>query len=321
MQKENHFSHILNAYTDIKEVIDSYSESTETKLIRDYGSIQKIKQFLDAVKDLQAYVKPLLGNGDETGKDERFYGDFVEYWNQLDLITPLYNVVRNYVTQKPYSIEKIKVNFQNPTLLNGWDLNKETDNASVILRRDGKYYLAIMSSKFRKVFLKYPSGSDRSCYEKMEYKLLPGANKMLPKFFFSKSMISEFMPNKNLLSNYEKGTHKKTGNFFSLTDCHALIDFFKTSLNKHEDWKNFGFNFSDTSTYTDMSGFYKEVENQGYKLSFKPIDAAYVEQLVDEGKIFLFQIYNKDFSEHSKGTPNMHTLYWKMYDKTRQIQN
>lgn len=317
LQKENHFSHILNAYTDIKEVIDSYSESTETKLIRDYGSIQKIKQFLDAVKDLQAYVKPLLGNGDETGKDERFYGDFVEYWNQLDLITPLYNVVRNYVTQKPYSIEKIKVNFQNPTLLNGWDLNKETDNASVILRRDGKYYLAIMSSKFRKVFLKYPSGSDRSCYEKMEYKLLPGANKMLPKVFFSKSRISEFMPNKHLLSNYEKGTHKKTGNCFSLTDCHALIDFFKTSLNKHEDWKNFGFNFSDTSTYTDMSGFYKEVENQGYKLSFKPIDAAYVEQLVDEGKIFLFQIYNKDFSEHSKGTPNMHTLYWKMlFDKT-----
>lgn len=317
LQKENHFSHILNTYTDIKEVIESYTESTDTKLIRDNGSIQKIKQFLDAVKDLQSYVKPLLGNGDETGKDERFYGDFVEYWNQLDLITPLYNMVRNYVTQKPYSIEKIKINFQNPTLLNGWDLNKETDNTSVILRRDGKYYLAIMNSKFRKVFLKYPSGSDRNCYEKMEYKLLPGANKMLPKVFFSKSRIQEFMPDERLLSNYEKGTHKKTGNCFSLTDCHALIDFFKKSLNKHEDWRNFGFKFSDTSTYTDMSGFYKEVENQGYKLSFKPIDAVYVDQLVDEGKIFLFQIYNKDFSEHSKGTPNMHTLYWKMlFDET-----
>ena len=317
LQKENHFSHILNTYTDIKEVIESYSESTDTKLIRDNGSIQKIKQFLDSVKDLQAYVKPLLGNGDETGKDERFYGDFVEYWNLLDLITPLYNMIRNYVTQKPYSVEKIKINFQNPTLLNGWDLNKETDNTSVILRRDDKYYLAIMTSKFRKVFLEYPSGSDRSCYEKMEYKLLPGANKMLPKVFFSKSRIQEFMPDERLLSNYEKGTHKKTGNCFSLTDCHALIDFFKKSLNKHEDWRNFGFKFSDTSTYTDMSGFYKEVENQGYKLSFKPIDAVYVDQLVDEGKIFLFQIYNKDFSEHSKGTPNMHTLYWKMlFDET-----
>lgn len=312
LQKENHFLHILNTYTDVKDVIATYSESAGTKLIQDSDSIQKIKQFLDSVKDLQAFVKPLLGNGDENGKDERFYGDFVEYWSQLDLITPLYNMVRNYVTQKPYSIEKIKINFQNPTLLNGWDLNKETDNTSVILRRDGKYYLAIMGNKFRKVFLKYPYGTAGNCYEKMEYKLLPGANKMLPKVFFSKSRMDEFMPDERLLSNYEKGTHKKTGNCFSLSDCHTLIDFFKNSLNKHEDWKNFDFKFSDTSTYTDMSGFYKEVENQGYKLSFKPIDAAYVERLVDEGQIFLFQIYSKDFSESSKGTPNMHTLYWKM---------
>lgn len=183
LQKENHFSHILNTYTDVKEVIGFYSESTDTKLIRDNGSIQKIKLFLDAVKDLQAYVKPLLGNGDETGKDERFYGDLIEYWSLLDLITPLYNMVRNYVTQKPYSVDKIKLNFRNPTLLDGWDLNRETANTSVILRRDGKYYLAIMNNKSRKVFLKYPSGTGKDCYEKMEYKLIPGAYKMLPKAF------------------------------------------------------------------------------------------------------------------------------------------
>lgn len=204
LQKENHFSHILNTYTDVKEVIGFYSESTDTKLIRDNGSIQKIKLFLDAVKDLQAYVKPLLGNGDETGKDERFYGDLIEYWSLLDLITPLYNMVRNYVTQKPYSVDKIKLNFRNPTLLDGWDLNRETANTSVILRRDGKYYLAIMNNKSRKVFLKYPLGTGKDCYEKMEYKLIPGAYKMLPKAFFAKSKINKFMPDEHLLSNYKK---------------------------------------------------------------------------------------------------------------------
>lgn len=209
LQKENHFSHILNTYTDVKEVIGFYSESTDTKLIRDNDSIQKIKLFLDAVKDLQAYVKPLLGNGDETGKDERFYGDLIEYWSLLDLITPLYNMVRNYVTQKPYSVDKIKLNFRNPTLLDGWDLNRETANTSVILRRDGKYYLAIMNNKSRKVFLKYPLGTGKDCYEKMEYKLIPGAYKMLPKAFFAKSKINKFMPDEHLLSNYKKGTHKK----------------------------------------------------------------------------------------------------------------
>lgn len=33
---------------------------------------------------------------------------------------------------------------------------------------------------------------------------------------------------------------------------------------------------------------------------------------MDEGKLYLFWIYNKDFSPYSKGTPNLHTLYWRM---------
>ena len=38
-----------------------------------------------------------------------------------------------------------------------------------------------------------------------------------------------------------------------------LIDWFKDAINRHEDWKNFNFNFSPTESYEDMSGFYKEV--------------------------------------------------------------
>ena len=114
-----------------------------------------------------------------------------------------------------------------------------------------------------------------------------------------------------MLENYKNETHKK-GDNFNIKDCHDLIDFFKKSIAKHKDWKKFDFVFSDTNTYQDLSGFYREVEHQGYKLSFRNVSVAYVDQLVEEGKIYLFQIYNKDFSPHSKGTPNMHTLYWKM---------
>ena len=65
-------------------------------------------------------------------------------------------------------------------------MNKESDNTSVILRKDGMYYLAIMNKKHNKVFEINNILSEGDCYEKMEYKLLPGANKMLPKVFFSK---------------------------------------------------------------------------------------------------------------------------------------
>lgn len=313
------FVQIDNTYNNVKELLNtSYDENR--KLSQDKTSVEKIKALLDSIKSLQWFIKPLLGKGDEADKDERFYGEFSVLWQELDNVTPLYNMVRNYVTQKPYSEEKIKLNFENSTLLDGWDLNKESDNTSVILRKDGLYYLAIMNKKYNKVFKQEQIKKDGVCYEKMEYKLLPGANKMLPKVFFSKSRIDEFKPSQQIIDNYAKETHKK-GDNFSIKDCHALIDFFKSSINKHEDWKQFNFQFSDTKTYDDLSGFYREVEQQGYKITFRNISETYVNQLVDEGKIYLFKIYNKDFSPYSKGTPNMHTLYWKMLFDKQNLAN
>ena len=316
-QKPNLFIRIENAHTEASNLLTtSYPE--DRKLSQDKVNVEKIKNLMDAIKDLQHFVKPLLGKGTESEKDNRFYGEFVPLWETLDQITPIYNMVRNRMTQKPYSEEKIKINFDNSTLLAGWDLNKETDNTCTILRKDGNYYLAIMDKKNNKVFEAKNLVSKGECYEKMEYKLLPGANKMLPKVFFSKSRMDEFRPSAQLLRNYERGTHKK-GDSFSIDDCHALIDFFKESIEKHEDWSKFGFGFSDTKTYEDLSGFYREVEQQGYKISFRNVSVEYINRLVDEGKIYLFQIYNKDFSTYSKGTPNLHTLYWKMLFDERNL--
>lgn len=304
------FDRIEKAYSEVKDLLNS-PYPLDKNLAQEDTDIDKIKNLLESIKDLQKFVKPLCGKGNESDKDERFYGEFTTLYEELDKITPLYNMVRNYLTRKPYSTEKIKLNFDNAQLLNGWDLNKESDNTCVILRKDGLYYLAIMNKKHNKVFAKNKLQSDVECFEKMEYKLLPGANKMLPKVFFSKSRIDEFGPSQRLLDNYQNETHKK-GDKFNIEDCHELIDFFKMSIDKHEDWSKFSFSFSDNKTYEDLSGFYREVEHQGYKLSFVNVSVDYVNSLVDEGKIYLFQIYNKDFSPFSKGTPNMHTLYWKM---------
>ena len=317
VQQENIFSQIENAYTEVKDLLNTPYPSNKN-LAQDKVNVEKIKNLLDAIKSLQHYVKPLLGDGTESEKDEKFYGEFIALWEELDKITPLYNMVRNYMTRKPYSTEKIKLNFENSTLMDGWDLNKEQANTTVILRKDGLYYLAIMNKKHNRVFDVKNMPESGDCYEKMEYKLLPGANKMLPKVFFSKSRINEFAPSEQLMANYRNETHKK-GVSFNIHDCHALIDFFKSSINKHEDWSKFGFHFSDTNTYEDLSGFYREVEQQGYKISFRNVSVDYIHSLIEEGKIYLFQIYNKDFSPYSKGTPNLHTLYWKMLFDERNL--
>lgn len=317
--KEDIFSQIENAYRKVKVLLTS-SYPQEKKIAQDATAIELIKGLLDAIKALQRFVKPLLGEGNEADKDERFYGEFTALWNELDKITPLYNMVRNYVTKKPYSTKKIKLNFKNPTLLKGWDVNKESDNTAVILRKNGLYYLAIMDKKHNHVFDAKETSDSGDCFEKMEYKLLPGANKMLPKVFFSKKNFDEYSPSEQLLEKYNTGTHKK-GEIFNLDDCHKLIDFFKSSISKHKDWRNFNFHFSETETYGDISAFYREVEQQGYKITFRNISAEYIDSLVAEGKIYLFQIYNKDFSPNSTGAPNLHTLYWKMLFDERNLED
>lgn len=309
VQKENLFAQIENAYEEARRILQM--KDTGDTLSQDKDAVAKIKALLDALKDLQHFIKPLLGSGEENEKDELFYGSFQMMWDELDAVTPLYNKVRNWLTRKPYSTEKIKLNFDNAQLLGGWDVNKEPDCTGVLLRKDGYYYLGIMNKKANRIFDIDVTPSEGECYDKIDYKLLPGANKMLPKVFFSKSRINEFAPSEAIVSSYKRGTHKK-GADFSLSDCHRLIDFFKRSINLHEDWCKFGFHFSDTESYEDISGFYREVEQQGYMLSSHHVSASYINKLVEEGKLFLFRIWNKDFSEYSKGTPNLHTLYWRM---------
>ena len=318
-ESKNIFEQIEDAYNDAKELLQS-EYPADKKLSEDESSVEKIKTLLDSFKTLQHFIKPLSGSGEESTKDERFYSDYSVLKDSLDIITPLYNKVRNYMTRRSYSNDKIKLNFGNATLCDGWDKNKETDNTAVILRKDGLYYLAIMNKQYNRSFALDNLPCEGECYEKVVYKLLPGANKMLPKVFLSEKGIAKYTPSEQLLQNYKKGTHKK-GDNFNLQDCHELIDFFKASINKHEDWKNFDFHFSDTSSYEDISGFYREVENQGYKINFQKVSTQYIDNLVNEGKLYLFQIYNKDFSTKSHGTENMHTLYWRMLFDERNLQD
>ncbi|MDY0121102.1 MAG: type V CRISPR-associated protein Cas12a/Cpf1 [Sulfurimonas sp.] len=296
-----------------------YFQSESTKVIeqiqltyndwkQNSSNKELLKAFLDALLSYQRLLKP-LNSPNNLEKDVAFYAYFDAYFTSLCGVVKLYDKVRNFMTKKPYSLEKFKLNFENSTLLDGWDVNKEPDNTAILFHREGLFYLGIMNKKHNKVFRNISSSLDEG-YQKIDYKLLPGANKMLPKVFFSNKNKDYFKPSTNLLQRYRAGEHKK-GDSFDLDFCHELIDFFKVSIEKHQDWKHFAYQFSPTESYEDLSGFYREVEQQGYKISYKNIATNFIDTLVTEGKLYLFQIYNKDFSPYSKGTPNMHTLYWR----------
>lgn len=302
-------------FENCDDILNKKYENQSKELVKDEKSIEKIKKLLDSIKILQEFIKNLIPKEKNIEKDDLFYNYLDEQYEYLNEIIPLYNKTRNYLTQKPYSTEKIKLNFENDTFLSGWDANKVKDNFGVLMLKDNKYYLGIINPNNKKIFDGTETENNENCYKKMEYKLLPGPNKMLPKVFFSKSRIDEFNPSEELLEKYEKGVHKK-GKDFDLDFCHELIDFYKQSIEKHEDWKKFNFKFKNTKDYDDIGQFYKDVERQGYRIEFTNYSQEYIDSLVENGDLYLFEIYNKDFSKYSKGMPNMHTLYWKaLFDK------
>ena len=312
---------ITESYKNAEYLLTSdYEKSNEIKLCKNDKAIEQMKSLLDSIKDLEKLVKPLLGTGKEENKDEIFYGQFLPLFENLSLVDKLYDKVRNHITQKPYSKDKIKLNFENSQLLNGWDKNKERDYRTVLLRKSGFYYLAIMDKSNNKAFVNIPPCSGMDCYEKIEYKLLPGPNKMLPKVFFASSNLSTFNPSNEILSIRKNETFKK-GMGFNKEDCHKLIDFFKESIDKHEDWSQFGFEFTPTEKYNDISEFYNEVKEQGYSITFKDVSVDYIDSLVESGQLYLFKIYNKDFSEYSHGKQNLHTMYFKMLFDERNLKD
>lgn len=312
-------SGIRNNYKAAEKLLTEKYEA-DKKLCCNDEAIEHIKNFLDSIKDLEHLIKPLNGTGKEEDKDSVFYGEFSPMLSDLSTIDRLYDKVRNYMTQKPYSKDKIKLNFNNPQFLGGWDKNKEKDYRAVLLRKDRMYYLAVMDRSNSKAFVDPPIADGSELYEKIEYKLLPDPNKMLPKVFFADSNLSTFNPSKRILEIRKNETFKK-GDSFNIDDCHGFIDYFKDSIERHEDWHKFNFEFSPTKSYNDISEFYNEVKNQGYSIHFKEIPSSYIHHLVDTSELFLFKIYNKDFSEYSKGNPNLHTMYFKMLFDERNLKN
>lgn len=314
---------IKETYLQARELLKSdYEKDYDKRLYKNEKATELVKNLLDAIKEFQQLVKPLNGTGKEENKDELFYGKFTSFYDSVADIDRLYDKVRNYITQKPYSKDKIKLNFDNPQLLGGWDKNKGSDYRTVILRKNDFYYLAVMDKSHSKVFVNAPeiTSEDEDYYEKMEYKLLPGPNKMLPKVFFASRNIDKFQPSDRILDIRKRESFKK-GATFNKSECHEFIDYFKESIKKHDDWSKFGFEFSPTESYNDISEFYREVSDQGYYISFSKISKNYIDKLVENGYLYLFKIYNKDFSKYSKGTPNLHTLYFKMLFDERNLSN
>lgn len=339
-QKENLFAQIENAYEDARTIL--LLKDTGDTLSQNKSAVAKIKTLLDALKDLQRFIKPLLGSGEENEKDELFYGSFQMMWDELDTVTPLYNKVRNWLTRKPFSTEKIKLNFESPTLLKNMAV-PQTSSAAIFRDRQGYYYLGILDSNSRNCLNELLSVSaDPSGFDFMQYhqggdmgknvqNLMVINGKVCKKNgrkersgqFVGQNLILEKLKNEYLPKDVNeirlKQSYLTSSSTFSKNDLARFVEYYIPLVKAY--YSEYSFIFKKPSEYKSFADFTDHINQQAYQLSFTPISKDSIENLVEEGKLYLFRIWNKDFSEFSKGTPNLHTLYWKMLFDERNLQD
>lgn len=333
----------------IKELADNRNDGLSLQGNTEVTAI--IKAYLDSALNMHQYMKP-FSVGNELEVDMDFYGDFHILYEEISTIIPVYNRIRNYITQKPYRREKYKLNFDNPTLVNGWDKNKEYDNAGILLFKNNAYYLGIMNAKdkpdIKEGFTQNPNDS----YQKMVYKYFKDATIMIPKCTTQMKAVKEhfytnideyviesdvftkpFRISKEIfdLNNVTYGGCKKFQDAYlketgdSEGHRHALtqwIQFCMRFLETYKSTKDYDFSdIKDPGKYTRLLDFYKDVNQQLYRITFEYLSSDIVDKWVKTGKLFLFQIYSKDFAPGAKGRPNLHTMYWRGVFDPKNLQD
>lgn len=345
IKKEHSPSKALMALvcTDILEHAKNFNDGSDAILqLEEYKTDEgkkQIKTWMDEGLAVSQMLKYFLVRENKT-KGETLNSDLVNILNgiikgeegEVDWFK-WYDALRNYLTKKPQDDakeNKLKLNFLNSTLAGGWDVNKESDNACIIVRDpEGRKYLAVMRKNCNKLFekewiegrgknkqiIKNPLFDKNGEWTKMEYKQIAaptGIGGFVRKCFQTAQKYGWKCP-VDCLNDQGKIITKNEEAKKSLV---KIIDCYKDFFEKYEKdgfkYREFNFQFKPSADYSVLSEFFTDVENQGYKISFISISKIGLDKLVREGKIYLFEIRNQDNNDgKSDGhKQNLHTMYW-----------
>ena len=341
----------VNEYLKNKQIIIETLQRKKGFSTNDENTIQEIRLYGEsalAIFQIMKYFALEKGKKKiqpDNGIDNIFYNPFNSYYEEYDP-SDYFDEIRNFVSAKPYlgrllfpsfsgkleqrdarskrildGAEKIKMNFDNGVLLSGWDRNKESDYYGIILRDDTSYYLAVMTKDCHDLFRDQNEFKDEtSTLYKMEYRQLNNVFRQLPRIAFALKnrekygVTTELEHIRDDFRKYQEAKKKDKKLSFDQNKIQKIIELYKKVLNDSFG-KDFDFGNTLSATYASLNDFYTTVEKKTYSLKFFPIKKNYIDKALNSGKMFLFEISNKDLKikKESKETfvDNLHTIYFK----------
>lgn len=326
---------------------------------KDDEQIKKIKAYCDATLAIFQMMKYFaLEKGRKkitpnTGIDNEFYNFFNNYYQDYP-VPAYYNEFRNYLTKKAHlgrllfpslsgkseqrhlfskrrldGAEKIKLNFENGMLLSGWDKNKESQYYGILFQDGAKFLLGIMTKEYHDLFgdpQKFYDEVSSNDFLKIEYRQLNNIFRQLPRIAFADQNRDRYEITKELeeireeFRKFQDARKHDKDLRFDKKKLEKLINLYKKVL-RDTFSKDFDLKKVLVRKYDSFNDFFSTIERKTYSLRFLPIKRDYVNSVVSEGKMFLFEITNKDFQKQKESADNLHTLYFKALFNTTNLIN
>ena len=312
------------------------------------GSIDSIKKYLDAVLELQRYLKTFIVRN--VIKAEIFYDELDVCFDELSCIVPLYNKTRNYITKKPYSKEKFRCTFGSPVFGDGWDENSEPIKLITMYKRDGYYYLGINNPKKKYEIAENYNIGTGEYFEKMVLKTFD-FTKQFPKIVFTKAIREHFIEsdtdfilktekfNQSLTitkADFDQKYYVENGKVFEKNG--EDIKYTKPYFDKTGDYKGYYsaiqqrislakrflesykstaiYNLSELKAdneYRSWKEFTDHVGELTYKIRWQQIPVDVIQNWINNENIYFFKIDKRDFNEniHESHVDDEQTLLFK----------
>jgi hypothetical protein len=220
-----------------------------------------------------------------------------------------YDSLRNYLTKKPQDDakrNKLKLNFECSSLLGGWSDGQEKIKGAVLLKKENFYYLGILKKKNlfdtekdnNPVYQSPTIGAGRLILANLKFQTLAG-----------KGFLGEF---------------GKAYGDMGVEDPDKAIECLKKIIKDRYEEKYPLLARIAATHYSDKKVFDKDIQEtlkECYVCRFEPVSWIKVEEYVDDGELYLFQIYSKDFATNNTGKNDLQTLYWKaIFDEDSSFQ-